>query len=78
MFTGEDGNRVIGLCLWCPREFYSVREAEEHYFDGTGDCPLFPEMSREPSTPPVLQIMLEDARLLKRFAKNDLIKWEKV
>ena len=77
MFTGEDDNLVVGLCLWCNEEFRSFEEAESHLYDGSGACPMFYEMSREPSTPPVLQVLLENAGLLKRFAKNDLISWER-
>jgi hypothetical protein len=76
MFTGGDGNAVIGFCLWCNGEFHSFREAEAHIYDGSGACHLFPEMSREPSVPPGLQILLEEAGLLNRLAKNVLTRQE--
>ncbi len=64
VFTNGEGNFVIGFCLWCHQDFHSFKEAEEHNFDGSRECPLFPEVSREQSVPPVLQIMLEGSRLL--------------
>jgi hypothetical protein len=77
LFIDEDGCLIIGFCLWCNRDFYSLQEAEAHIYDGSGACPMLREMSREPSMPPLLQILLDGRRLTNRFAKNYLIGWEK-
>jgi len=59
MFTDEDGNRTVGFCLWCNKDFYSMEEVEAHNADDMANCPVFQELKDEHSMPPVLQSMLE-------------------
>jgi hypothetical protein len=61
VFTDDEGNPIVGFCLWCDKDFYSVEEAEAHNANDSAACPVFQEMKREHCMPPVLQMMLEDA-----------------
>lgn len=71
MSTGENSNPIIGFCWWCNEDVHSFQEAEAHIYDGSGACPKFNEMRREPSTPPVSEIFLEDSgTTLKRTLSN--------
>ncbi len=62
MFTDEDGNRTVGFCLWCNKDFYSMEEVEAHNADDMANCWAFQELKDEHIMPPVLQIMLEEAQ----------------
>jgi hypothetical protein len=73
MSTGEGGNpKPIGYCWWCNEDLHSFQEAEAHIYDGSGTCPLFNEMRREPSTPPVSEILLleDSGTTLRRTLSN--------
>lgn len=65
----KDGNRIVGFCLWCDKDFYSMEEVEAHNADNMKACPVHEELTNRPGgypyMPPVLQDMLEQARLLK-------------
>lgn len=41
MFIDEHGNRTVGFCLWCGRDFYTREEVEEHNANGMERCPVF-------------------------------------
>jgi hypothetical protein len=64
MFKDADGNHIVGFCLWCNRDFYSMEEVEAHNADDMPDCPAFQTLKDENCMPPVMQAMLEQAGLL--------------
>ena len=64
LFTDEDGNRTVGFCLWCNRDFYSSDEVEAHNADGMWNCPVFQELKDEDCGPPVLFDTFKAAGLL--------------
>ena len=61
MFVDEDGNRTVGFCLWCNKDFYSMAEVEDHNANNMANCPVSQELKDEHCMPPVLQVMLEEA-----------------
>ena len=65
----KDGNRIVGFCLWCDKDFHSMEEVQAHNADGMKACPVHEELTKRPGgypyMPPVLQDMLEQAGLLK-------------
>ncbi len=64
MFTDSDGNPIVGFCLWCNQEFYTMDEMEAHNPNDMAECPVFQQFKDEGGMPPVLQMMPEDAGLL--------------
>jgi hypothetical protein len=44
MFRDNDGNPIVGFCLWCNKDFYSMEEAEAHNADDGKACPVFQEL----------------------------------
>jgi hypothetical protein len=64
MFKDQDGNPIIGFCLWCNRNYYSMEEVEAHNADDMANCPVFQLLKHEDCGPPVLQVMFEQAGLL--------------
>ena len=62
------GNRVVGICLWCGRGFYSMEEVEAHNEGDMKACPvhhgLINRSGGYPYMPPVLQDMMEQAGLV--------------
>jgi len=63
-FKDENGNRTVGFCLWCNKDFYSMEEVEAHNANDMAACPVFQQLKDEHCMPPVLQMMFEDAGLL--------------
>lgn len=63
MFKDEAGIRIVGFCLWCNKNFYSMDESEAHTANEMADCPVFQELKDQHFMPPVLEMMLEDVRL---------------
>jgi len=63
MFEGQDGNSIVGFCLWCNRDFYVNDEVWEHNADSMAACPVFQKLKDEHCGPPVLSQMLKDAGL---------------
>ncbi len=65
----KDGNPIVGFCLWCDKDFYSMDEVETHNADNMKACPVHEELTSRPGgypyMPPVLQDMLEQVGLLK-------------
>jgi hypothetical protein len=65
----KHGNRIVGFCLWCDKDFYSMDEVSAHNADNMKACPVHGELINRPGgypyMPPILQIMLEQAGLLK-------------
>ena len=41
MFEDEAGNHIVGFCLWCDKNFYSMEEHEAHTADEMAACPAF-------------------------------------
>ena len=64
MFTDKDGNHIVGFCLWCDKDFYSMAEVEDHNANDMANCPVSQELKDEHCMPPVLQVMPEEAGLL--------------
>jgi len=69
VFRDRDGNPIVGFCLWCDKDFYSLEEVEAYNADNMKACPVHEELINRPGgypyMPPVLQGMLEQAGLLK-------------
>jgi hypothetical protein len=47
MFIDNDGNPIIGFCLWCNKDFYSLEDAEAHNADRSKACPAFQDLRDE-------------------------------
>ena len=71
MFLDEDGNHIVGFCLWCDMNFYSMEEHEAHTADEMANCPAFQELKGQQGMPPVLQAMFENAGLLDDQEADD-------
>ena len=69
VWRDKDGNPIIGFCVWCNRDFYSMAEVEAHNRDNMKACPVHQELVNQPGgypyMPPVLQDIMERAGLLK-------------
>jgi hypothetical protein len=64
MFTDKDGNHIVGFCLWCDKDFYSMADVEDHNANDMANCLVSQELKDEHCMPPVLLVMLEEAGLL--------------
>ena len=71
MFRDADGNRTIGFCLWCNKDFYSMDEVQAHNADDMAACEAFQELKGQQGMPPVLQAMFEHAGLLPEEEPDD-------
>jgi hypothetical protein len=40
-FKDKDGARIVGFCLCCNKDFYSMEEMEAHNADDSKECPVF-------------------------------------
>ena len=47
MFIDRDGKPIVGFCLWCDMDFYSMSEFEEHTEDEMKACPVYQEWKEE-------------------------------
>ncbi len=59
LFKDEDGNPIVGFCLWCNQNFYSMDEVEVHNADDMAACAVFQELKDQDCGPPVLQMMFD-------------------
>jgi hypothetical protein len=66
MFVDKDGNRTVGFCLWCNKDFYSMEEVVAHNADDMAACEAFQELKGQQGMPPVLQAMFEQTGLLPK------------
>ena len=41
MFNDQDGKPIVGFCLWCDKNYYSMQEAAAHHANGSEGCPAF-------------------------------------
>jgi hypothetical protein len=64
MFRDGQGNRTVGFCLWCDKDFYTLEEHEEHTANGMVACAVFQVLKDKGYMPPMLQQMVGDAALL--------------
>lgn len=71
MFKDERGNPIVGFCLWCDRDFYTIDEAYAHNADGMAACAVAQELKDQPGMPPVLQMMFQNAGLLPEDGADD-------
>jgi hypothetical protein len=76
MFKDENGNPIIGFCLWCNRDFRSIEEVEAHNANNMAACPIFQELRSVDCMPPVLQVMLNNADVPSESAENQSEKSE--
>jgi hypothetical protein len=37
----KDGNPIVGFCLWCNLDFYTMAEAQSHEANNSAACPEF-------------------------------------
>lgn len=56
----KDGQPIVGFCLWCNVDFYTMDEVWAHDANNSAACLAFQDFRNEQSTPP----MPEDAELL--------------
>ena len=70
MFTDREGNRTVGFCLWCNRDFYSIDEVHQHNDNDMAECAEFQRLkdSVRANTPegqiclpPMLQALFDEA-----------------
>jgi len=71
MFRDAEGNHIVGFCLWCNKNFYSMEESEKHTANEMANCPAFQELKDQQCMPPVLQAMFEQAELLPDEEPDD-------
>jgi hypothetical protein len=71
MFRDAEGNKTIGFCLWCNRDFYSMNEVEAHNANDMAACEAFQELKGHQGMPPVLQAMSEEAGILPNEDPDD-------
>jgi hypothetical protein len=43
-----DGNRIVGFCLWCDKDFYSLAEVDVHNADNMKACPVHEGLTNRP------------------------------
>jgi hypothetical protein len=48
MFLNKEGKPIIGFCLWCDKDFYSMDEVEAHNADDLGACPSYQRWKTNP------------------------------
>jgi|SRR6185437_65182 len=70
-FMDADGNRTVGFCLWCGRDFYTIDEHDAHTAANMAACSAFQEFKDQNCMPPVLQAMFEDAGLIDHDDGDD-------
>jgi hypothetical protein len=63
MFRDERGNKTVGFCVWCGRDFFTLEEHYAHWGEPT-NCPVFKEYIEKHPAPPASQETLEDARFI--------------
>ena len=71
MFQDAEGNKTVGFCLWCNKDFYTMEDHEAHTADEMAACPAFQELKDERCMPPVLQAMFENVGLLADEEADD-------
>jgi hypothetical protein len=71
MFKDKDGNPIVGFCLWCDQDFYSIEEVAAHNADDMKACSVYQELRDDHCMPPVLQVALENAGLLDNEKANE-------
>src|ERR1035441_3862065 len=49
MFHDAEGNKTIGFCLWCNKDFYTMEEHEAHIADEMANCPVYQELKGQQS-----------------------------
>ncbi|WP_263377071.1 hypothetical protein [Granulicella aggregans] len=47
VFKDGDGEPIVGFCLWCGNDFYSIDEMNTHNADGMLACIGFQEMMKD-------------------------------
>ena len=48
MFLDKEGKPIIGFCLWCDKDFYSMDEVKDHNGDNLRTCPTYQEWKKNP------------------------------
>ena len=60
-WTDKDGKPIVGFCIWCNIDFYTMDEVWAHNADNSAACPEFQKFIKERATSPS---MPEDAEPL--------------
>jgi hypothetical protein len=47
-FLDREGKPIIGFCLWCDKDFYSMDEVEDHNADELRACPAYQDWKKNP------------------------------
>jgi hypothetical protein len=47
LFRDRNGTPIVGFCIWCDKNFYSIEEAETHHAGDGRTCPAFQRMKDE-------------------------------
>lgn len=55
----KDGNPIVGFCLWCNLDFYTMEEAQSHEANNSAACPAFQEFINEQSRSSALLVDAE-------------------
>ena len=72
MFTDAEGNRTVGFCLWCGRNFYSLEQERQHTENDMAECAEFQRCKDEVRAntpegriciPPMLQALFDETDL---------------
>ena len=59
IFKDDNGNPIVGFCLLCNKDFYSMEEANAHDADDRKECIVFQELKDEECGPPALHKMIK-------------------
>ena len=52
----KDGQPIVGFCLSCNTDFYSMEDVWAHNANGTAACEAFQQFQNEQSAPPALKV----------------------
>ena len=44
MFNDQSGQPIVGFCLWCDKDFYSMDEVESHNANDSVACAVFQQL----------------------------------
>jgi hypothetical protein len=61
VWRDKDGKPIVGFCLWCNVDFYTMDEVWAHNANGSAACEAFQEFKNEQSMPTTHQVMPEMA-----------------
>lgn len=66
MFNDVDGKRIVGFCLWCNKDFYSMNEFEAHNSNESAACAVLQDFKNKQFRPSDRCDVPEDAASLDK------------